>query len=270
MRLSMENGGAILCAESDKEAAFLAGSSLKQKLAYTLGNDGSWQIRTMPGTFSVNYAEKKVFLPEGLSEGSLGYALRIIVDGLALDCGWVPLHAACVSDKRLQVLLFARSGEGKSHFSLYLCNHLDSFRRCGDDHLILSGCMIRGNQSCRQRDTNRQEHLTEDGEMCSYGTSRIGVCIRPSLGPSSITVVSAKDALQRLMDASALKYLPEDLTLSGVEYDLNLVFRKNKREQYQKAVTRSAVELHTLWQICGPFPYIERTLLQIVKTQLDR
>lgn len=272
MFLFFGNNGVQVMPEIDWEACVISSPQLQSKLAYEITfapveTIDRWHVRFVPDCFAIHAAEREVLLPCGLSQDALGYALRIVIDGLLLDHGKIPFHSAAVASPHKQIFLFAGPGKGKSHFARYICKQLDGFALVGDDHVILDSDTIIGNSMCRIRDLYSQTIGYLENVRYAQCTYKIALCIQYA-DINQIEEIYEKDLqMENLLACSAFKYLMHNPVMQGKLFALHDVFGMDKKMQYADRARDCTFD--AFFRVTGSFEYIEQVIMHDLKIYLE-
>lgn len=268
MILTFSDAVPFLYAENYNEQIVLNRNYTMSKVAFLTKKSISkleekWVIKYADSRFELIKKEKIIILPTGLSDEELCYALRVLIDGISLMKGKLPLHGAAVSNDSNQFLIFAASCGGKSHFSNYICGVDSGFRIIGDDHLILSKYALIGNQRRRIRNPHTETSSYGINSGCGKVNQLIGLCLKKECN-NNLSIVSELGFFSALKSTDTLKYLTTPPVFRGHKYDLAVTLGFDVESEYARIIADMKPLFSMVLSAEGSFVYFEEVIAKLL------
>lgn len=224
-------------------------------------NIKKWEIIFGEDKIFVDMKLRLIKLPYNIKFSEFCYILRVIVDSIALIKGYFPMHAAALEYNKLQVILCAKTNNGKSYFTQKLNQLLNDSKIIGDDHLICSENKLFGNSVLRKRYNGENEYINI-GNIHSNCSKKVIIGIVISDVNSSYRITNKEKIIEQMYELEVNKYIVNSFEIVGKKWHSNELFRKELNRLYEEIIYIFCKELYI---ISGDFKYIENEIIKIIK-----
>lgn len=179
----------------------------------------------------VDINNKEIVLPKTISFEQFCYALRVIIDGIMVQEGRCPIHASAVNASKGNIIMSAKSKEGKSYCAHRLVNECNGTQLVGDDHLIISNGTISGNSLMRIRNNEESHYITQ--KKSSYNFCERQIIVMVHGGKNEVRTIRDKEVKVSLFTKSELsKYLLNPFTIGEQKYVCSDLFENCIKDMY--------------------------------------
>ena len=210
---------------------------------------------------SIDSENNIITLPKNISFEQFCYIFRMIIDGMAVLNSFTPMHASAIEYKNIQIILCAKSNDGKSYFANKLCNNLERCSLIGDDHIVENGEILYGNSIMRIRSENLPDIYIPNEKNSSTKGKKIIIGIKRFKENRCRTITSKDEMIEKFHELTFTKYLLDPFVANGILYDANEIFNMDIKSKYIENILKFSKELH--W-ISGDEDYIKENLLKYI------
>lgn len=178
----------------------------------------------------LNINNKEIVLPKTISFEEFCYILRVIIDGIMVLDGRCPIHASAVNTLEGNIIMSAKSKEGKSYCAHRLENECNGTHLIGDDHLIISNGTISGNSFMRIRE-EESSYIVK--KTLSYDFCERQIIVMIHSDKNSIKTISGKeDKINIFFKSELSKYLLKPFTIGKQNYVCSDLFESSIKDKY--------------------------------------
>ena len=245
----------------NKNKMYLSSKLITQTNTIINSDLKKWKLLFNNKKISLDIKTKTINLPNNIKFEEFCYILRVIIDGIVLLKGYCPMHAAAMEYDNLQIILTAKTNNGKSYLINKLYHSLNKSNIIGHDHLIFNGKQLFGNSVLRKREENKSKYIALNN-IYSSCLKKLVVGIKISTINSSYKIQEKKEILKKLTELEFNKYILTPFTIREEIYSSNQIFKTELDKLYIEIISNFCKELYF---ISGSLEYIEHELIEIIK-----
>lgn len=220
-----------------------------------------WKIIFEEENIIVDSEKEEINFPLNIDFKEFCYALRVVIDGISLIKNYCPMHAAGIEYNNIQIILSAKTNNGKSYFINQLQQNLSDSKIIGDDHLIFDGKGIFGNSSIRIRDLEKDTYINIEN-IYSICKKRVVIGVNLSNDNKCEKIKNNEIIIKKLHELEFTKYLFNSFKIKGKMYFSDQIFRKKINDIYLQNIFKFCKEIYF---ISGSMEYIEKKIMKIIE-----
>lgn len=239
-------------------------SKLITKLPYKKKNKNldKWEIVFEKEDIIVDNEKKEINFPLNIDFKEFCYVLRVVIDGIFLIKNYCPMHASGLEYNNIQIILFAKTNNGKSYLINQLQKNFDKSKIIGDDHLIFDGKGIFGNSSIRTRGLDKDTYINIEN-IYSICKKRLVIGVNLSTDNKCEKIKNNEVIIKKLHELEFTKYLFNPFEIKGKRYFSDQIFRKKINDIYLQNILKFCKEIYF---ISGNMSYIEEKIVKIIES----
>lgn len=219
-----------------------------------------WKVLTNGEELYIDKKMKTIILPSGVTVEEVCFVIRVLFDCILILNGVCPLHASLVARENQQIVIVAKSGEGKSYQCEQISKMDNSFVVCGDDHIYIDENKIYGNKYSRKRTVNGDIYCDIPLGTCDNNNL---ICLGIKFENENFSKKS--NDVMYLRKLSGLKYIAPTFNLKGKTYSIFSYFGNDIIECYESILKKY---MKKLFIIHGKKDYIFKAIMSLIRNDL--